>query len=274
MNMAFLFCVGCGKQLPIDAELPGLAPRCDSCGKGKASIRRSHPDRSHRGASGVRPDSGKPVRGLLGAAVGALAGAVLWATVAYTDAYELSHVGWAIGAMVGFTASRAGARGTVVAALCSCLALGGIATGKLLAFRMHQEREFRAVHAATFTPTNHAALQVEARRAKELLARLGAEAERQWREYAAEADDGALPPAGLARNLRSASDEARGILAAAGDFEAWRNAVESTMREAMDEQFEPRSILLDDVQAVDLVFALLGACTAFGMVRGRRRARS
>jgi hypothetical protein len=104
------------------------------------------------------PDGGLAASSLVVALLAAVAGALLWAGVAYLTGYEVGYVAWALGAGVGAATVKFGGRGIACATAAAVLTVAGIAGGKLLGTRFVVEQEFRQFCEETFTPAFHTEL--------------------------------------------------------------------------------------------------------------------
>jgi hypothetical protein len=76
------------------------------------------------------------VRGIVGAVIGALAGALVWGALTYFLKIEVGYVAWGIGGLVGFLAlAFSGGEGSPgLGVCCAGIALLGIVAGKLFGF--------------------------------------------------------------------------------------------------------------------------------------------
>lgn len=77
------------------------------------------------------------------AAVGALAGAMVWAILVVATGYEFGLVAWGVGALAGGASMLAGGKGQANGAACAVLALLGIFLGKVVAARILEPQRIR-----------------------------------------------------------------------------------------------------------------------------------
>jgi len=76
------------------------------------------------------------VRGIVGAVIGALAGALVWGALTYFLKIEVGYVAWGIGGVVGFLAMvfSGGEGSPALGVAAAAIALLGVAAGKIFAF--------------------------------------------------------------------------------------------------------------------------------------------
>ena len=203
---------------------------------------------------------------VLAAAVGALA----WAGIAYLTEYELGYVAWAIGGMVGWAMAKFGGRGNACAATAAVLAVAGIAGGKLLGTHFLVEKQLRASCEETFNTALHAELLGDSVD----YAALGADAsDDDLRRFMVEHRyTGADAAADVAEEeletfLAMTAPQLQALHAKPLSYEEWYAEREAESRRFLDQDFSIVQANLDALNAIDLLFVLLGVTTAFGIVR-------
>jgi hypothetical protein len=216
------------------------------------------------------------------AAAGALLGALLWAGIARLTGYEIGYVAWAVGGLAGGGAVLGGGRGTVVAAIAAVAALGGIAGGKLYGAQLVVEHQLEAID-AMFDRTHFERMRELANRADDPPAAPGDESaadfERAVAELEAEEGDegeGECEPltpeqqAELAATCAAAAAAHEAELQRLRDpsytFEQWRESQRATLRAHLP----VAQLVRDSLGPIDVLFLLLGVCTAFGLVHRAR----
>lgn len=199
----------------------------------------------------------------------ALVGGLLWAAVAYFTGYEVGYVAWAIGALVGFATVRAGGRGTACAGIAAALTILGILVGKTLGTHFVVQHELAKACEEAFTPAHYEELRTDA----ELFAALGEDpGESEVRRYVYERGYTAAetPEAIDAEELgifTAYNVPALRNLATVGTFEEWFELRSDETRASFAREFSLASAIVEDLNPLDLVFALLAVSTAFGMIR-------
>jgi hypothetical protein len=81
-------------------------------------------------------DPARMIPGIIGAAIGGLVGAILWAAVIFLAQREIGIIAWGVGVLVGFGGLVLGARGMTMGVLCGIIALISICGGKLVGFQL------------------------------------------------------------------------------------------------------------------------------------------
>ncbi len=206
-----------------------------------------------------------PIAAAAGAAV---AGALVWGGLTWVTGYEVGYVAWGIGLLVGASAVWAGGRGRVVAATCAVLALAAIVGGRLTCIELARQAAATELRNG-LTPELHAA-QLEATRE---LAKLGDDASddaiRAFLAEQEEVDEDEIGEMQIAE-FREQAKLMRQMLPATPMVESFGEWREQVVEAAMGELGHV-AILRESLSAIDILFALLGITTAFGLVMGRTR---
>jgi|GEM_PF-2080628 len=198
----------------------------------------------------------------VGAAGGAaIVGAIAWAVIAVVTDYEIGFMAWGIGAAVGFAALAAGGRGQTMALVCAVLALLSIFCGKCLSMHFLINKELKS----EFTLSMYEESKTDAQDFAALPEILSDEAIRTFmfdHAYTVEevSDDIADEDLEIFRTaviprLRSFNLENPG-------FEEWQNG---TVKNLMGSVSLP-SLVIENIDGIDLLFAALGILTALGFV--------
>jgi hypothetical protein len=210
---------------------------------------------------------------LAGAMAGGLAGAMAWAAISFYLSVEIGYVAWAVGGLVGFGAYILGGRGSAMGGACAAVALGSIFLGKLLALKL-------AVGATGVGDP------------REAFGELGRDAAafaavKSEKDYAAFMVKHGYAEA---RNSSGVDDEQieffktrrapmlREIHEKNLTFEEWEETPEGaayvedmqTARAAIDNALV--SLVFKDLNAIDIIFALLGIMTAYRIGVGKPEA--
>lgn len=97
---------------------------------------------------------------LVGAAVGGLVGALIWAAIAYYFEYEVGYMALGVGALVGLGAVAGGGSGQAIAGCCSAIAVVSILGGKVLAVSMMMDSSIAPQFYAALQPASVAYAEV------------------------------------------------------------------------------------------------------------------
>ncbi|MGE3173112.1 MAG: hypothetical protein AB7O97_10850 [Planctomycetota bacterium] len=199
----------------------------------------------------------------------ALLSALLWAVVMGVTGYEIGYLAWAIGGLVGGAAMAAGGRGTAIATACAALTVGAILLGKA-AFVSHELGKVEDQLRAQLTPAAHEEVATDAA----LFADLAADDDAALaaflveRGYATGARPEDLTRQDLANFRRHTAPALRAFHANQWTLAQWQaQVVGDALREVSTSQ-----IVRESMDGMDLLFALLGLSTAFGIVMRRSRA--
>ncbi len=198
------------------------------------------------------------------------AGALVWAAVSFFTGYEVGYIAWALGALVGLAMVRFGGRGVACASAAAVLTVAGIAGGKLLGTRFVVEKELQEAWKSTFTPELHEELVGDA--ADFALVDMDAGDEELQRFMVEHRYTMADSPEGVQeeelQTFRSSNaPDLRALHADRPSFEDWYTAREAESRQAFEESFSIVQANIDELNAIDALFVVLGVSTAFGIVR-------
>ncbi len=212
-------------------------------------------------------------RTLPAAAIGALAGALLWAVLVVVTGYEFGLVAWAVGAMAGGASYHAGGRGDANGAACAMLALLGIFLGKVVAVRATEPQRIRDFFVASVDLQERYVLDQQA--AQEFAA-LPADADLRpflaKHRFAVGETAAAITPTDVAEFHEKDAPTLRWMARTNPEFNAYaREREEAFVRYIM----AGSSVLgwaVNDLSGMDAVFALLGVGSAFHLGSGRHKA--
>lgn len=199
--------------------------------------------------------------GLIGALLGGLVGVVAWAAIAVYAGYELGYVAWAIGGVVGFGAVKLGGRGSTLAVVAAVVSLASIFLGKVVANQMILNREVDAVQAGlTQADYDEAVADAEA------LSKLtSGDDDRQFmfdRGYSDAETPQSIRESDIENFRQYQVPVLKRLHGEKLDIDSWRSAVSDS---AFGE-LSVMSLVLEELNAMDLLFAALGVATAFGIV--------
>lgn len=199
-----------------------------------------------------------------GAIAGALAGAGAWGLISYLTGYEIGYVAWGIGLLVGIGAKSMGGSGASTGAACAVLALVSIFAGKMLAVRLTASKEIAAVLKQQLTREMYEEMATDAEEFE------GLSEDEEFREFMVsneftEAED----PEDIEENEFAEFKEhqvplLRDFQAEQPTFEEWRDDVTGTVIGG----FSLVDAVVENLNAMDILFALLGLITAFKVGAG------
>lgn len=194
-------------------------------------------------------------RALIAGAVAAFVGAGVWAAVVIAINFESGWIAWGIGALVGFAVVKAGGHGTMLAASAGILALLSIATGKNISYQVSISDYVEE----NISQDHYDELQ---RDAKGWVALGDAPTAEQIAEFATN-HGYEVPP-----------DQLEAYFAEQGprlaEFAAKQPSLEDLRAEEaqlIKSEYSFTDYLTDDFHPFDILFALLGIGTAFGLVQ-------
>lgn len=218
--------------------------------------------------------------GIVAALIAAVVGAVIWGLIAKFSGYEVGYVAWGIGAAIGFASNRlGGGAGVANGALCAALALVAIAGGKVAGSMWTMEDDLAEYYTEEWlSEDSYMTLVAEAR----VFAKTS---DVQYAQFmvdhgytnetdpkAVSADEIAFFKEGHAQNLRKLAETKPTL-------EDWRTAEEDGIAESAKEAAKEEaaaatlsdhvSVVKDNLDAMDLLFAGLGIVSAFGLGKGR-----
>jgi hypothetical protein len=189
--------------------------------------------------------------------IAALLGAAVWGLLAHSAHVESGWVAWGIGALVGFAFVKAGGYGMLLSICAGALALLSIGSGKHLAFQL------LANQAATEITSNLTAEELAARQ----------RAAPSWVALGDQPTDAQVRAWAKEQGIRIES--ARAFREEESQELHWLDAHKPTLdewREHVREEITSVSFvdhLQEDFHPLDILFAILGIATAFGLVSRR-----
>lgn len=261
-------CSSCGN--PLDAQ---AAPRGPEPGLGGLPVGPGgHPIHPPHASHGVQSPLEEMVEhqvvqplGFTGiglAMVGAGIGAALWAAIAYFAQVEIGYVAWGIGGLVGGACTLGGGRGTTMAALCALLTLLSIFAGKFAGMHLLMDGEIDKHLRPMLTQELY---QVQMDEALAIAAILPSPSDDRIRSHLVERglffEETEITPEDLVE-FREWLPQLEKMARERPTFQQWQDqavaevATSGTAMEAVKEELSP----------IDILFALLGITTAFGMV--------
>ncbi len=190
------------------------------------------------------------------AGVAAALGATAWGLLAFYSHSEFGVLAWGIGGLIGAAVVRSGGHGTLLAVTAGALALLSIVAGKQTAFRLALDQNLTKI----VEKLGEDQLAERKQDAADWVALGPSPAADQVKEFVRShgyqrvdlntfaQDEGAL--------LRAFAEKPLSLV-------EWRDQIRATA--ASEASFV--DFLKDDFHPLDLVFALLGVATAFGMVQ-------
>ncbi len=210
-------------------------------------------------------------RAFLGAAGGAVIGAVIWGVLAAVTKVEIGYVAWAVGGLVGFGASAFGGRGSACGVLCAILAVVSIFAGKMIAANVIVKKEMEKVTSSSGL-LNKAAYD-EARADAEAFTRVKAESDHAAFMVERKFTDAESPQAVPAEELTSFRENAvpylRWLAEEKPSYPAWQADRKQKLHEAMGASLSLTQVVLKSLGPVDILFGLLGIATAYRLGFGK-----
>lgn len=195
------------------------------------------------------------VLGVVGGALGAL----LWAAIAYYAHMEIGYVAWGVGGLVGFASALGGGGGRTNGVLCAVIALLSIFAGKWL-----------AVRAAVGDGLSQASRNLYAELKKDAADFAKIEDDKQIRafmvshKYTDAKKATAVSDDDLEVFKETRADMLRELAEQEPSFEEWQERDDAqAMLEEMGAQVDVAGLAMNDLNPIDLIFALLGIATAF-----------
>jgi phosphate/sulfate permease len=196
---------------------------------------------------------------LVGAGIGGVLGAFLWAVIVWTTNYEIGYVAWAVGGLVGFGSALLGGSGQTNGVICGVIALLSILGGKFaIAYTTAESAKEKALVSAYKEVMKDAADFDEVKSEKEYP---GFMVKHEYTDcrHAADISDAALD----AFKEKTAPMLQR-LFKDKPDCETWKASEQGReCRRLMDEAVSPLKTVGNMLRPIDLIFALLGIATAF-----------
>jgi hypothetical protein len=210
-----------------------------------------------------------PYVALVGAFVGAVIGAVIWAVICGATGVEVGYVAWAIGGLVGGGAALCGGRGPVSGGTCALLALVSIFAGKMWAAEYVVEGSLREQFQTLLTQEAFAESVSDADRfatvtSKDQYARFMIDF-----EYTAVTAPEEVTPEEVDDFETYVVPYLRRLNQEKPTLETWQKEREDELVDATMENLPLHEIIFENLNFIDIIFALLGVVTAFRLGRGR-----
>jgi hypothetical protein len=210
-------------------------------------------------------------RAFLGAAGGAVIGAVIWGMLTVVTGMEIGYVAWAVGGLVGFGAAALGGRGTQCGALCAVLAVVSIFSGKMIAANAILKKAMDKVTSSSGL-FNKAAYD-EARADAEAFSKIKAESDHAAFMVERKFTKAESPQKVSAEKLKEFRENQvphlRQIASEKPSFEAWQADQKRKINEAMGQSLSLTQIVVKSLGPIDILFGLLGVATAYRLGLGK-----
>jgi hypothetical protein len=216
---------------------------------------------------------GLSVMPLLAASGAALLGTAVWAGIMLIASYEHGIVAWAVGGVVGIAAVKAGGRGATLGILCAVLSLLSILGGKLVGYHLQISEGIGTSITENCTPELFAELEIDA---VDYAALPAEPTDEQLTEFLfSHHYSAASSLVGVTeKELLMFQEYDAPVLVAIQEegmtIEGWRIRGAEVMRADVAEEGSLLDFVIADLNAIDLLFALLGISTAFGLVHKAR----
>jgi len=260
-----VICESCKTVLTLDDEFAGQTGKCFKCGNEFPIPTESEYNEINEEAQ--KPDM--PILAIASSLISALVGVLIWAAIAYFANLEVGYVAWGIGLLVGVASAKTGGKGPAMGVVCALLTLLSIFGGKMLATDYIIKKELRTY----MTHELYDEFKFDSDAFQKLPADLSDKDIMQFmQEHNYDYDEN-----GNKRNITSqdlATFKAQNIpsfKSFAEDnptFEEWQD---DCVKYSLDVPIY--SLVIDDLNLIDIVFALLGVCTAYGLVSTKKEAR-
>jgi hypothetical protein len=205
---------------------------------------------------------------LVGAVIGGVLGALVWAAVTYFFKVEVGYIAWGVGGLVGLGALAMGGRGAATGGACALIALLAIFAGKFL-----------AVKVAVGSPDAEALYRDFVSDARDFAALTS---ERQFPRFMVQHGySNAGEPSGVTadeveRFKTKRAPMLREIHEKNLTFKEWRDTAAGKAYLAELKEWESAvdrrivQAVIDELNVIDLIFALLGVATAYKLVAGAK----
>ncbi len=199
---------------------------------------------------------------LFGAFFGGVVGAVIWGLITHFTGYELGYVAWAVGGIVGYGAVALDGHGVGMATWCAVICLASIFCGKIGG--MYAGRgEAKDEMAAMLTDENYGEMIAESQAFSML------PSEDYYKDFMVEnlyTATQSVSEEELARFTAVEVPMFRQLFNEKIGIETWR---ESYVERYMEYTFTKSSLVdlvVSELDAMDMIFAILGVITAISMV--------
>jgi hypothetical protein len=206
---------------------------------------------------------------MLAAAFAALVGAVAWGMIAWLTGFEVGYVAWGIGLLVGFAAVKLGGRGVATASTAAALTLVAIFIGKVLGTHFLVEKEFTQVREEYFTAALFEELERDADAWSGMPSSASEDQVRQFmvdHDYGGFSNAGEIPPQDLAYFQSFSVPVLREFIVSEPGFQEWQDGSFNQYRAEFEAEYSLASLVVDELNAIDLIFAILAVSTAYGMI--------
>lgn len=199
----------------------------------------------------------KPVA-ILGACIGGLIGALIWAGITYAFEYEIGYMALAVGALVGFGAVALGGSGEKVAACCSVIAVVSILGGKVLAISMFMGNSLSTELYALLEPDAEAYAEVRTDwDVRRFMVEMG---------YTEAGSAGEVSPQELQNFQNSFGPVLEDMVENRPGLKEWRDSeTAQTFLAGIEDQMEVSTldVLKSSFSIIDIIFFVLGIVTAY-----------
>lgn len=192
-------------------------------------------------------------RAVMLGALAAIAGAVVWALLRIYANTEHGLLAWGIGALIGFAIVKGGGHGTVLAACAGGLALCSIGAGKYVSYQ-------DAVDQYVAESMTEDAYRERQRDATDWVALGDSPTEAQVKEFMDSHDFDPEDPGEFAADV---GPHLSSFAAEKPSLDQWR----ASGREMVTDGYTFLVHLREDFHPLDILFAILGIATAFGIVQ-------
>jgi hypothetical protein len=221
-------------------------------------------------------DPARMIPGIIGAAIGGLVGAILWAVVIFFAQKEIGIIAWGVGGLVGFGGLLLGARGTTMGVICGLVALLSICGGKLVGFQLVSLFPSETVELADEEEDDHELYEEFMEDARQFASVKGDDAIRAFmvkRDYTLQSSPSAISD----EELYEFRADMEGDLLSWGEspptYEEWYNEwyeIEPEYEgEGAAESETALGTIWNSFGLFDIIFFFLGVTTAFQMVASR-----
>ena len=199
---------------------------------------------------------------LFGAFFGGVVGAVIWGLITHFTGNELGYVAWAVGGIVGYGAVALDGYGVGMAACCAVICIASIFCGKI-----------GGMYAGLGAAKDELAARLTEEYYEEMVAETQAfsmlPSEGYYKDFMVEngyTETQSVSEEELARFTAVEVPTLRQLLTEQPGFETWR---ESYVERHLEYTFANSSLVdlvVSELDAMDMIFALLGVITAISMV--------
>lgn len=202
-----------------------------------------------------------PVPALVAAVVAAIVGAGVWGVITVATNSELGIIAWGIGIIVGLAGGRLSGGGPVVGIVCAALALGSIFGGKLFATELVLKNGFR--NELDVSLERYETLMEKSEAFAKVDSKEGYPQFMLDHEYTEATSVGDVTEEEIEGFELFVEPTLRRLQDDEPSFETWRESWPDDAYAIFRSQVPLTRLVIEELNFIDVIFALLGLGTAF-----------